>query len=53
MRQFRITKSSRRKIRRYDDSPLPLDARDPDIVRAKQVRREGTRQPPTGEFTGP
>jgi hypothetical protein len=50
MRQIRITKISRPKNRRYDDSPLPLDARDPDIVRANRVRRE---RPPTGEPAGP
>ncbi|MEU4291194.1 hypothetical protein AB0E63_23460 [Kribbella sp. NPDC026596] len=37
MRQIRIAKVNRRKDRRYDDAVLPLDVRDPDIVRAKQA----------------
>ena len=45
MTQIRITKR-----RRPDDwrlEPLPLDPRDPDIVRAKEIaRRAGTATPP-------
>ena len=51
MQQIRIAKISRRRNRRYDDSPLPLDARDPDIVRAKQARRDKTDQPSASSMT--
>jgi hypothetical protein len=50
MRQLRIAKVSRTRRRRYDDAPLPLDPRDPDVVRAKQVPRDGearTNAPPS------
>ena len=42
MRQIRINKRSRPGARRRDlltQDPLPLDPRDPDIVRAKQLAR--------------
>jgi hypothetical protein len=52
MTQIRITKR-----RRPDDmrlEPLPLDPRDPDIVRAKELaRRARTRTPPTGRTGSP
>ena len=35
MRQIRITKPTRVRRRHYDE--LPLDPRDPDILRAKQA----------------
>lgn len=37
MRQIRITK--RRRTERWGLEPLPLDPRDPDIVRAKELDR--------------
>jgi len=44
MRQIRIAKVIRRKDRRYDDdAALPLDPRDPDIVRAKQAQLKRAR----------
>lgn len=47
MRQIRIAKVIRRKDRRYDDDAvLPLDPRDPDIVRAKQAHGRPGNQPP-------
>jgi hypothetical protein len=52
MTQIRITKR-----RRPDDwrlEPLPLDPRDPDIVRAKELaRRASTRTPRTGRAGRP
>jgi hypothetical protein len=48
MRQLRITKVNRTRSRRhrvglFDE--LPLDPRDPDVVRAHQVRREHSPAP--------
>ena len=46
MRQIRISKRSRPGARRRDllaQDPLPLDPRDPDIVRAKQLARRRAR----------
>jgi hypothetical protein len=40
MRQVQIAKVSRPN-QWYDDAPLPLDPRDTDVVRAKQLRRTG------------
>ena len=52
MTQIRITKR-----RRPDDwrlEPLPLDPRDPDIVRAKEIaRRAGTGTPASGRAGRP
>ena len=39
MRQVQIRKTSRTRRRRYDDTLLPLDPRDPDIVRAHRLLR--------------
>jgi hypothetical protein len=44
MRQVRVTKVSRTKRQRRRDAlldALPLDPRDPDIIRAKQRQRDG------------
>ena len=46
MRQIRISKRSRPAARRRDllvQDPLPLDPRDPDIVRAKELDRRRAR----------
>ena len=46
MRQIRISKRSRPAARRRDllaQDPLPLDPRDPDIVRAKALARRRAR----------
>jgi hypothetical protein len=46
MRQVRVNKGSRVKGRRErftETDALPLDPRDPDIVRAKQLQRKATR----------
>lgn len=43
MRQVRISK--RRRPPGWPAEPLPLDPRDPDIVRAKQLARSQSRQP--------
>ena len=46
MRQIRISKRSRPADRRRDllvQDPLPLDPRDPDIVRAKELDRRRAR----------
>jgi hypothetical protein len=46
MRQIRISKRSRPAARRRDllaQDPLPLDPRDPDIVRAKELARRRSR----------
>jgi hypothetical protein len=49
MRQVRLTKRSGRRIERPHDV-LPLDPRDPAVVRAKRLgRRAGTTQPPQTE----
>jgi hypothetical protein len=52
MRQVQIAKVSRPN-QRYDDAPLPLDPRDPDVVRAKQLLSTGhpssTRSRPSRE----
>lgn len=45
MRQIQIAKVSRTNSRRQQDALLPLDPRDPDIVRAKQLQREGKARP--------
>jgi hypothetical protein len=48
MRQIRVSKQHRPGAWRLDQQePLPLDPRDPDIVRAKQLARRGDarRQP--------
>jgi hypothetical protein len=42
MQQIRITKSTRVRRDRRDDDPLPLDPRDPDILKAKRLRRLST-----------
>jgi hypothetical protein len=46
MRQIRVSKRHRPGARRLDllsPDPLPLDPRDPDIVRAKELARRRTR----------
>jgi hypothetical protein len=46
MRQIRVSKRHRAGNWRLDplsQEPLPLDPRDPDIVRAKELARRGTR----------
>ena len=46
MRQIQISKHSRQAARRRDllsEDPLPLDPRDPDIVRAKELARRRAR----------
>jgi hypothetical protein len=44
MRQVRVTKRPR--PRSWQQEPLPLDPRDPDIVRAKELaRRENAPRP--------
>lgn len=46
MSQVRITKqrsASARRRAEADEQCLPLDPRDPDIVRAKQLRRQSRR----------
>jgi hypothetical protein len=49
MRQIRVTKVSRTQRRRDTLlDALPLDPRDPDIVRAKQRQRDGDDRTPDG-----
>ncbi|MFI7063138.1 hypothetical protein ACIBL3_19300 [Kribbella sp. NPDC050124] len=48
MRQIRITKPTRTRRRQYDD--LPLDPRDPDILRAKQAARRAETPPETDQI---
>lgn len=45
MRQVRVTKMSRTKSQRQEArlEALPLDPRDHDIIRAKQLQRDGRR----------
>jgi hypothetical protein len=44
MRQIRVSKRHRPSTWRLDpQEPLPLDPRDPDIVRAKELDRRSTR----------
>ena len=49
MRQLRITRHRAASARRRGEAeqPLPLDPRDPDITRAKQLQRR-PRQPSAG-----
>lgn len=47
MRQIRITKPTRTRRRHHDD--LPLDPRDPDILRAKQAARRAAEAPPESD----
>jgi len=49
MRQIRIERKAPIRQRRDRDAVLPLDPRDPDILRAKLLlRRRTVRTPPTG-----
>ncbi len=47
MRQVQIAKVHRTRSQRHLDELLPLDPRDPDVLRAKQLQRERTENPPT------
>ncbi|TDO33944.1 hypothetical protein EV643_12942 [Kribbella sp. VKM Ac-2527] len=47
MRQVQIAKVHRTRTQRRYDELLPLDPRDMDVVRAKQLQRERTETPPT------
>ena len=42
MKQLRITKRHRPDMRGWRQEPLPLDPRDPDIVRAKELARRAS-----------
>jgi hypothetical protein len=50
MRQIRITK--RHRSRDWWAEPLPLDPRDPDIVRAKELDRRSAGRPGAPATTG-
>jgi len=47
MRQVQIAKAHRTRSQRQRDELLPLDPRDMDVVRAKQLQRERNETPPT------